>query len=205
MDAPATSQTGAYLEDVNMGKTSIEWASHTWNPLTWNCTKVSQACKNCYAMVMAERFGGKNSNGGDFLKHPSVWIGTSVEENKTIHRLDSLIQFYNAPGRFVSAEPLLSALVRIENYLKPLDWAVPVNWVIAGGESGANRRAELWNLDNVRHLRDACIKYGVPFMYKQGLHFKSGQDRILDGRTWDETPFEDAPAPHIEPVQQEMF
>ncbi|HVN82274.1 MAG TPA: phage Gp37/Gp68 family protein [Terriglobia bacterium] len=31
-----------------MGKTSIEWTSDTWNPVT-GCTKVSQGCKNCYA------------------------------------------------------------------------------------------------------------------------------------------------------------
>jgi protein gp37 len=33
---------------------SIEWTEHTWNPTT-GCTKVSSACQNCYAEVMARR------------------------------------------------------------------------------------------------------------------------------------------------------
>ncbi len=34
--------------------TKIEWTSETWNPVS-GCTKVSEACKNCYAEVMAKR------------------------------------------------------------------------------------------------------------------------------------------------------
>jgi len=41
-----------------MGKTSIEWATHTWNPIT-GCTPVSEGCKNCYAARMAKRLAGR--------------------------------------------------------------------------------------------------------------------------------------------------
>lgn len=34
----------------------IEWTHHTFNPW-WGCTKVSQACKNCYAEAWARRTG----------------------------------------------------------------------------------------------------------------------------------------------------
>lgn len=34
--------------------TKIEWTEKTWNPVT-GCTKVSDACLNCYAEVMARR------------------------------------------------------------------------------------------------------------------------------------------------------
>jgi len=40
-----------------MAKTSIEWATDVWNPVT-GCSKVSQGCKNCYAETMAKRFWG---------------------------------------------------------------------------------------------------------------------------------------------------
>lgn len=40
-----------------MGKTTIEWASHSLNWLTWACIKVSQECKNCYMYDMAKRYG----------------------------------------------------------------------------------------------------------------------------------------------------
>lgn len=39
------------------GKTKIEWATDTWNPVT-GCHKVSPGCKNCYAETLAERFRG---------------------------------------------------------------------------------------------------------------------------------------------------
>ncbi len=40
-----------------MGKdTKIEWAHHTFNPW-WGCTKVSEACRHCYAESMAKRTG----------------------------------------------------------------------------------------------------------------------------------------------------
>lgn len=36
-------------------RTTIEWATHTWNPVT-GCTKVSAGCTHCYAERMASRF-----------------------------------------------------------------------------------------------------------------------------------------------------
>lgn len=55
-----------------MSKTSIEWATHVWNPLAafdrttgkrgWFCTRVSDGCKNCYAAVINKRLG----NGHDY-------------------------------------------------------------------------------------------------------------------------------------------
>ena len=41
-----------------MTKTSIEWATDVWNPVT-GCTKVSQGCKHCYAERIASRFWGE--------------------------------------------------------------------------------------------------------------------------------------------------
>jgi protein gp37 len=38
-----------------MSKTKIQWASHTWNPVT-GCTKISEGCLNCYAERIARRF-----------------------------------------------------------------------------------------------------------------------------------------------------
>ena len=36
------------------GKTKIEWATDTWNPIA-GCSIVSPGCTNCYAMRMAAR------------------------------------------------------------------------------------------------------------------------------------------------------
>lgn len=58
-----------------MAETKIEWASKVWNPVT-GCTKVSEACQNCYAEVMAKRLSGmpaskeKYKNGFKVTLHP---------------------------------------------------------------------------------------------------------------------------------------
>lgn len=40
-----------------MTRSSIEWTSETWNPVT-GCTKVSPGCDHCYAETFAERWRG---------------------------------------------------------------------------------------------------------------------------------------------------
>lgn len=64
-----------------MGKNSaIEWTHHTFNPW-WGCTKVSQACKLCYAEVWARRTGGhfwgprapRRFFGEQHWKEPIAW------------------------------------------------------------------------------------------------------------------------------------
>jgi protein gp37 len=40
-----------------MSKSSIEWTTDTWNPVT-GCTKVSPGCDHCYAQTFAERWRG---------------------------------------------------------------------------------------------------------------------------------------------------
>lgn len=60
------------------GKTNIEWAGHTWNPLA-GCSVVTPGCKRCYAMRLAKRLGAMgnplyagltlDTNGG------AVWTG----------------------------------------------------------------------------------------------------------------------------------
>lgn len=55
--------------------TKIEWTEKTWNP-TSGCDKVSVACLNCYAEVMAKRLSGmpgskeKYKNGFKVTLHP---------------------------------------------------------------------------------------------------------------------------------------
>lgn len=40
-----------------MGKTNIGWCDYSLNFYTWDCTKVSPGCANCYMMAMASRYG----------------------------------------------------------------------------------------------------------------------------------------------------
>jgi protein gp37 len=62
--------------------TRIEWADHTFNPWT-GCTRVSEACRNCYAETLARRapqtFGGWGPSGerkrtsASYWQQPRLW------------------------------------------------------------------------------------------------------------------------------------
>lgn len=111
------------------------------------------------------------------LPLPNVWLGTSVENQDYVRRIDSLRET-PAAIRFLSLEPLLGPLhMDLEG----------IDWVIVGGESGAGARP--MNAEWVRDIRDQCLTAGVPFFFKQwGGVQKKKAGRILDGRTWDEMP-----------------
>jgi protein gp37 len=109
---------------------------------------------------------------------PNVWMGVTIENRRFVHRADYLREI-PAAVRFISAEPLLGPLERLD--LSEIDW------LIAGGESGPRHRPvrEEW----ITELRDRCGAEGVAFFFKQwgGVRSKSG-GRLLEGRTWDEMP-----------------
>lgn len=50
--------------------TRIEWTEKTWNPVT-GCTRVSEACQNCYAAVMANRLSGM-PGGREWKEYPNA-------------------------------------------------------------------------------------------------------------------------------------
>jgi hypothetical protein len=59
----------------------------------------------------------------------------------------------------------------------------PLDWVIAGGESGPHARPS--HPDWFRSLRDQCATAGVPFLFKQWGEF-SDFDHI--GMAWNDLP-----------------
>lgn len=111
--------------------------------------------------------------------HPNIWMGTSVEEDRYLWRLDALAGL-PATTRFISAEPLLGPL-HISNWLvKNL-----IHWVIVGGESAPKKDARPMNIEWAKHIRDQCQIAGVPFFLKQlgGTPGKKqgGELAVLDG------------------------
>ena len=109
---------------------------------------------------------------------PNVWQGVSVENARYTSRIADL-QMVPAAVRFLSVEPLLGAIPNL-----PLDG---IHWVTFGGESGGGRRPmeAAW----ARDIRHQCADAGVAFFFKQwGGRTPQAGGRLLDGRTWDETP-----------------
>jgi protein gp37 len=110
---------------------------------------------------------------------PHIWWGVSVENRKYgMPRIDYLRR---APAavRFLSIEPLLEDLGRLD-----LDG---IHWVIVGGESGPGARP--MKKEWVLSIRDQCQAAHVPFFFKQwGGVRKAAAGRKLNGRTYDEFP-----------------
>ncbi|MDH5682388.1 MAG: phage Gp37/Gp68 family protein, partial [Spirochaetota bacterium] len=62
-----------------------------------------------------------------------------------------------------------------------------IDWVIAGGESGARSR-EIKG-EWVSEIRDQCVDQGVPFFFKHwGGRNKKKAGNILDGEVWVQMP-----------------
>lgn len=99
----------------------------------------------------------------------NVWLGTTVEnQDSADKRIKYLLKFKTPSVRFLSCEPLLGP-VDIAQYLIKNEKGVRVDWVIAGGESGAGSRPmePLWP----DALRKQCTKARVPFHFKQWGHW----------------------------------
>jgi protein gp37 len=123
----------------------------------------------------------------------NFWAGVTVEDAAHLDRMD-LLREVDASLRFVSAEPLLSALIPGLNLSG-------INWVIVGGESGihlnnediALKHALVTRIDGKwipredrlqwsRDIRDACGRANVPFFFKQhGGTRPTSAGNLLDG------------------------
>ena len=107
----------------------------------------------------------------------NIWMGASVENQKSIKRIDYLKRT-NAKIKFLSCEPLLENL---ELNLCNIDW------VIVGGESGHKSRSikKEW----VIHIQQQCKKNKVPFFFKQwGGKNKKKNGRLLGNKLYNEMP-----------------
>lgn len=136
---------------------------------------MSESPRHCY-QILTKRADRMEEARLEFP--PNAWMGVSVENSDYLDRID-LLRRTGASLKFISFEPLLGPLGDLD--LRGIDW------VIAGGESGpgARQMKEEW----VVPIRDACMRIGIPFFFKQwGGVNKKAAGRVLEGRTWDERP-----------------
>ncbi len=123
--------------------------------------------------------------GGALAKLSNVWLGTSVEDENVVFRIEELRQV-SAAIRFISFEPLIGPVGPVD--LSSIDWA------IVGGESGPRARPirEAW----IDEIHDACREQGTAFFFKQWgawgkdnkRRSKKANGRTYRGQTWDEMP-----------------
>lgn len=127
-----------------------------------------------------------------------VWAGTSVEDERVLHRVDQL-RALPAQVRFLSCEPLLGPLPGLD--------LSGISWVIVGGESGSHLREDRWRhrwmrSEWAREIRDACVDQGVAFFFKQSSGPRSEMGTALkeaDGseRRWQQYPTDLAPPERV--------
>ena len=129
---------------------------------------------------------------------PNVWLGVSAEDQQRADERVPELLATPAAIRFVSAEPLLGP-IDFTCVPRPKAWPTPtddiadgidalrylhrphpealgaaeprsIDWIIAGGESGAGARPmhPAW----VREIRDDCAAAGVAFLFKQWGAFR---------------------------------
>jgi protein gp37 len=116
----------------------------------------------------------------------NAWLGVTVENKEHgLPRIDYLRKL-DVKIRFLSCEPLLEDLGFIN--LKG------INWVIVGGESGANARP--MKLEWAENIQRQCESQAVKFFFKQWGGWgadgkkrpKKANGRMLNGRVFSEMP-----------------
>ena len=156
-----------YVMGVSQVMVTADW--HTYQVLTKRSPRMRELLNHQL------RFAAEREN---------IWWGVSVEDRK--YGLPRIHDLRDTPAavRFLSIEPLLENLGRIN--------LSGINWVIVGGESGPGARP--MRKEWVLSIRDQCRDYGVPFFFKQwGGARKIKNGRVLDGRTYDEYPDRNKP------------
>jgi protein gp37 len=95
----------------------------------------------------------------------NIWLGVSVEDQKTADERIPLLLQTPAAVRWVSYEPALGPVDCFRN-----SYGMPaLDWIVAGGESGPGARPA--HPDWFRAARDQCKAAGVPFFFKQWGEF----------------------------------
>jgi protein gp37 len=105
----------------------------------------------------------------------NVWVGTTVENQKFSEMRLPYLLAVPAAVRFLSCEPLLGPLdLRSWFNRRALN---PIDWVIAGGESGPHSRPmhPNWALA----LLNQCQRARVPFHFKQWGHWAPADCTII--------------------------
>jgi protein gp37 len=148
------------------------------------CTRLRFAQNDDRGMYLAKSLPHNGFNPMRSLRH--VWLGVSAEDQPTADERIPLLLQTPAAVRFVSYEPALGPVdfTRIRTARSQIDALAcdylgmggevlagppsgmgPIDWIIAGGESGPNARPA--HPDWFRSARDQCVAAGVAFFFKQ--------------------------------------
>ena len=97
----------------------------------------------------------------DFLKNNRIWVGVSVEDERSLEERGRVLKEIPAKKRFLSIEPMLE-----EMSLNEFDvhWESFIDWIIIGAETGPGAR--VMRLQWLYKIVAECIKARVPVFVK---------------------------------------
>ncbi len=111
----------------------------------------------------------------DYRQNENLWIGVSIENQRTADERIPLLLKVPAAKRFVSIEPLLDHIGWRPSWDK-------LDWVICGAETGQGKRHmdTKWAIE----IKDQCKDAGIPFFFKKD----SKGSHKLNGKIYEEIP-----------------
>lgn len=137
---------------------------------------------------MRDFFLGTSGCGASQEPMPNVWLGVSVEDQKTADERIPLLLETPAAVRWISAEPLLGPIDLLgmdcfpqfdyrQTYAfhrcasgnpdpSPIKIKDGLDWIVVGGESGPKSRP--MEIEWAWSMAEDCRLAGVPFFFKQG-------------------------------------
>lgn len=143
----------------------IERARNLLGSAAFVAAVASAACRRAYNRYPASQLYDEiaTHRHGQLWPLPNVWIGATIEDEKTAPTRSRALAATPAVVRFASCEPLLGDIAEI---LAP-QLGATIGWVIVGCESRGGRPGRPTDLEWVRRLRDASARAGAAFFLKQ--------------------------------------
>jgi protein gp37 len=140
-------------------------------PISWN--KKASAAGERYLVFAGSMcdWADKNADDEDWGNgYKNVSLGVTVENKRQGLRRMDMLKEIPASVRFVSVEPLLEPLGKIN--------LTGIDWVIVGGESGAKARP--MQVAWVDEVYQASLEHECPFFFKQwGTYGEDGVRRSV--------------------------
>lgn len=143
------------MSDLFDKEVPVEWFNEAWETIG-RCDRIDIQIVTKRISFIEKRLAGKS-----WPKHAGLIISivNQDEADRDIPRLIDLKARLGIPWIGLSCEPLLGSIMLHPN------WLLHIDWIIVGGESGADARPmnPLW----ATSLRDQCAEANIPFLFKQ--------------------------------------
>ncbi len=169
------------MSDIGDSEVPLEWFADAWAAIKANPqVQVQLVTKRLPVLLRRLLAIGEK----EWPAHVGLMITVVNQEeaNRDVPKLIAAKSAWSIPWIGLSCEPMLGFidLAQLIDGIPAnasLTWLDALNWVVVGGESGANARP--MHPDWAKSLRNQCAAAGVPFFFKQWG--PRGEPDLLDG------------------------